>query len=133
MQKYDTGGTGMQKAKKYVMALDQGTTSSRCLLFDRSGKVCSVAQKEFAQYYPQPGWVEHNPMEIWSSQLSVAVEAMGQIGAEADDIAAIGITNQRERRSVFEKTGNRFIRRLYGSAGGQRIRSTRSKRTVLTK
>ena len=85
----------MQKAKKYVMALDQGTTSSRCILFDRSGKVCSVAQKEFAQYYPQPGWVEHNPMEIWSSQLSVAVEAMGQIGAEADDIAAIGITNQR--------------------------------------
>lgn len=73
----------MQKAKKYVMALDQGTTSSRCILFDRSGKVCSVAQKEFAQYYPQPGWVEHNPMEIWSSQLSVAVEAMGQIGAEA--------------------------------------------------
>ena len=66
----------MQKAKKYVMALDQGTTSSRCILFDRSGKVCSVAQKEFAQYYPQPGWVEHNPMEIWSSQLSVAVEAM---------------------------------------------------------
>ena len=75
----------MQKAKKYVMALDQGTTSSRCILFDRSGKVCSVAQKEFAQYYPQPGWVEHNPMEIWSSQLSVAVEAMGQIGAEEDD------------------------------------------------
>ena len=54
----------MQKAKKYVMALDQGTTSSRCILFDRSGKVCSVAQKEFAQYYPQPGWVEHNPMEM---------------------------------------------------------------------
>lgn len=93
----------MQKAKKYVMALDQGTTSSRCLLFDRSGKVCSVAQKEFAQYYPQPGWVEHNPMEIWSSQLSVAVEAMGQIGAEADDIAAIGITNQRETTICFSK------------------------------
>lgn len=94
---------GMQKAKKYVMALDQGTTSSRCILFDRSGKVCSVAQKEFAQYYPQPGWVEHNPMEIWSSQLSVAVEAMGQIGAEADDIAAIGITNQRETTICFSK------------------------------
>ena len=93
----------MQKAKKYVMALDQGTTSSRCILFDRSGKVCSVAQKEFAQYYPQPGWVEHNPMEIWSSQLSVAVEAMGQIGAEADDIAAIGITNQRETTICFSK------------------------------
>ena len=93
----------MQKAKKYVMALDQGTTSSRCILFDRSGKVCSVAQKEFAQYYPQPGWVEHNPMEIWSSQLSVAVEAMGQIGAEANDIAAIGITNQRETTICFSK------------------------------
>ncbi len=93
----------MQKAKKYVMALDQGTTSSRCILFDRRGKVCSVAQKEFAQYYPQPGWVEHNPMEIWSSQLSVAVEAMGQIGAEADDIAAIGITNQRETTICFSK------------------------------
>ena len=93
----------MQKAKKYVMALDQGTTSSRCILFDRRGKVCSVAQKEFAQYYPQPGWVEHNPMEIWSSQLSVAVEAMGQIGAEADDIAAIGITNQRETAIVWDK------------------------------
>lgn len=118
----------MQKAKKYVMALDQGTTSSRCILFDRRGKVCSVAQKEFAQYYPQPGWVEHNPMEIWSSQLSVAVEAMGQIGAEADDIAAIGITNQRETTICFSKRPeNRFIRRLYGSAGGQRIRSTRSK------
>lgn len=93
----------MQKVKKYVMALDQGTTSSRCILFDRRGKVCSVAQKEFAQYYPQPGWVEHNPMEIWSSQLSVAVEAMGQIGAEADDIAAIGITNQRETTICFSK------------------------------
>lgn len=126
---------GMQKAKKYVMALDQGTTSSRCILFDRSGKVCSVAQKEFAQYYPQPGWVEHNPMEIWSSQLSVAVEAMGQIGAEADDIAAIGITNQRETTICFSKKDRKtgFIRRLYGSAGGQRIRSTRSKRMVLTK
>ena len=94
---------GLQMMKEYIMALDQGTTSSRCILFDRSGKVCSVAQKEFAQYYPQPGWVEHNPMEIWSSQLSVAVEAMGQIGAEADDIAAIGITNQRETTICFSK------------------------------
>ena len=89
--------------KKYVMALDQGTTSSRCILFDRKGHICSVAQKEFAQYYPQPGWVEHNPMEIWSSQLSVAVEAMGQIGADASEIAAIGITNQRETTVCFSK------------------------------
>ena len=73
----------MQKAKKYVMALDQGTTSSRCILFDRSGKVCSVAQKEFAQYYPQPGWVEHNAEEIWSSQLEVAQQAMANINATA--------------------------------------------------
>ena len=88
------------------MALDQGTTSSRCILFDRRGHVCSVAQKEFAQYYPQSGWVEHNPMEIWSSQLSVAVEAMGQIGADASEICAVGITNQRETTICFSrKTG----------------------------
>lgn len=89
--------------KKYVMALDQGTTSSRCILFDRKGRICSIAQKEFAQYYPQPGWVEHNPLEIWSSQLSVAVEAMGQIGADIEEIAAIGITNQRETTICFSK------------------------------
>lgn len=89
--------------KKYVMALDQGTTSSRCILFDRQGRICSMAQKEFAQYYPQPGWVEHNPLEIWSSQLSVAVEAMGKIGADIGEIAAIGITNQRETTICFSK------------------------------
>lgn len=89
--------------KKYVMALDQGTTSSRCVLFDWQGQICSMAQKEFAQYYPQPGWVEHNPLEIWSSQLSVAVEAMGKIGADIGEIAAIGITNQRETTICFSK------------------------------
>lgn len=89
--------------KKYVMALDQGTTSSRCILFNRAGRICSIAQKEFTQYYPQPGWVEHNPLEIWSSQLSVAVEAMGQIGADIEEIAAIGITNQRETTICFSK------------------------------
>ena len=89
--------------KEYMMALDQGTTSSRCILFDKMGNIRAKAQKEFAQIYPQEGWVEHNPMEIWSSQLSVAVEAMGQIGAEADDIAAIGITNQRETTICFSK------------------------------
>lgn len=86
-----------------MMALDQGTTSSRCILFDRKGQICSIAQKEFTQYYPQPGWVEHNPLEIWSSQLSVAVEAMGQIGADIGEIAAIGITNQRETTICFSK------------------------------
>lgn len=88
---------------KYVIALDQGTTSSRCILFDRSGDICSVAQKEFKQIYPQPGWVEHDPMEIWSSQLGVLMEAMGGIGAHVDDIAAIGITNQRETAIIWDK------------------------------
>ena len=88
---------------KYIMALDQGTTSSRCILFDREGRMCSVAQKEYTQHYPQPGWVEHDPMEIWSSQLSVAIEAMGQIGADAEDIHSIGITNQRETTIVWDK------------------------------
>ena len=92
--------------QKYIIALDQGTTSSRCILFDRQGQMCSVAQKEFTQIYPQPGWVEHNPMEIWSSQLAVIGEAMGKIGAGWNDIAAIGITNQRETAIVWDrKTG----------------------------
>lgn len=88
---------------KYVAALDQGTTSSRCILFDKQGTICSVAQKEFTQIYPQPGWVEHDPREIWSSQFSVMMEAMGKIGASHEDIAAIGITNQRETTIVWDK------------------------------
>ena len=88
---------------KYVMALDAGTTSNRCILFNEKGEMCSVAQKEFTQYFPKPGWVEHNANEIWSSQLSVVVEAMAQIGANAEDIAAIGITNQRETTIVWDK------------------------------
>ena len=89
--------------QKYVMALDQGTTSSRCILFDKTGKICSMAQKEFTQLYPQPSWVEHNPMEIWSSQLSVATEAMAMVGAEPENISSIGITNQRETTIVWNK------------------------------
>jgi glycerol kinase len=89
--------------ESYILALDQGTTSSRCILFDRSGKIASMAQKEFQQYYPQPGWVEHNPREIWSSQLAVAIEAMANVGATAKDIEAIGITNQRETTIVWDK------------------------------
>lgn len=89
--------------KKYIMALDQGTTSSRCVLFDRQGTICAIAQKEFRQIYPYPGWVEHDPMEIWSSQLSVAAEALGKVGAAADEIAAIGITNQRETTIVWNR------------------------------
>lgn len=88
---------------KYVMALDAGTTSNRCILFNERGEMCSVAQKEFTQYFPKPGWVEHDANEIWSSQLGVAVEAMTKIGATAADIAAIGITNQRETSIVWDK------------------------------
>mgnify|MGYP001099382444 FL=1 len=89
--------------KQYVMALDQGTTSSRCIIFDKYGKIKSVAQKEFTQIYPKPGWVEHDPMEIWSSQISVATEAMAKQGINANEIAAIGITNQRETTIVWDK------------------------------
>lgn len=88
---------------KYIMSLDQGTTSSRCLLFTESGIIASKAQREFKQIYPKAGWVEHDPMEIWSSQFSVAVEAMAKIGVDAEDIDAIGITNQRETTVVWDK------------------------------
>ncbi|MCQ2493422.1 MAG: glycerol kinase GlpK [Lachnospiraceae bacterium] len=89
--------------QKYVMALDQGTTSSRCILFDRQGNICAKSQKEYTQIYPQPGWVEHNPMEIWSSQLSVATECLATLGIDASEVAAIGITNQRETTIIWDK------------------------------
>ena len=85
------------------MALDAGTTSNRCILFNESGEMCSVSQREFPQYFPKPGWVEHDANEIWATQLGVAVEAMQKIGATAADIAAIGITNQRETAIVWDK------------------------------
>jgi len=88
---------------KYIMSLDQGTTSSRCVLFDKYGNIVSLAQKEFTQIYPKPGWVEHNPMEIWSSQIGVVTEAMAKINVTSDNIAAIGITNQRETTVVWDK------------------------------
>ena len=88
---------------KYIMALDQGTTSSRCILFDKAGNICSMAQREFEQIYPKPGWVEHNPMEIWSTQYAVMSEAMALLGAKPNDIAGIGITNQRESTIVWDK------------------------------
>lgn len=88
---------------KYVMALDSGTTSNRCILFNEKGEVCSVAQKEFSQFFPKPGWVEHNAKEIWSTQFGVATEAMQRLGVTAKDIAAIGITNQRETTIVWDK------------------------------
>jgi glycerol kinase len=88
---------------KYIMALDAGTTSNRCILFDRAGRVKSVAQQEFTQHYPQPGWVEHDAGEIWDSQIFVAREAMRKAGAAAEEVGAIGITNQRETTVVWDK------------------------------
>ena len=89
---------------KYMMAFDAGTTSNRCILFDRQGQICSSAQKEFTQIFPRPGWVEHDAREIWATQFGVAAEAMGKIGASAADIAGIGITNQRETTIVWDRT-----------------------------
>lgn len=89
--------------KKYIMALDQGTTSSRCILFDHEGNICGMAQKELTQIYPQPGWVEQNPREIWSTQLSVLTEALAVTGAMPEDIEGIGITNQRETTIVWNR------------------------------
>lgn len=89
--------------RKYIMAFDQGTTSSRCIIFDKAGKIKSMAAKEFTQIYPKAGWVEHDPMEIWSSQISVATEAMAKLGIQAREIASIGITNQRETTIVWNK------------------------------
>ena len=88
---------------KYVMALDSGTTSNRCILFDKAGNMISVAQKEFTQHFPQPGWVEHDASEIWQGQLSVAREALSKAGATYEDIAAIGITNQRETVVLWDR------------------------------
>ena len=88
---------------KYIMALDAGTTSNRCILFNESGEICSVAQKEFTQHYPKPGWVEHDADEIWATQMEVAQAAMKNVGATAADIASIGITNQRETTVVWDK------------------------------
>lgn len=88
---------------KYMMALDGGTTSNRCILFNERGEMCSVAQKEFTQYFPKPGWVEHDAEEIWSTMMGVATEAMAKIGATSADIAGIGITNQRETTIVWDR------------------------------
>ena len=88
---------------RYIMALDAGTTSNRCILFNQAGEICAVAQKEFTQIFPQPGWVEHDADEIFETQLAVARQALASIGASAADIAAIGITNQRETTVVWDK------------------------------
>src|SRR6187455_3352334 len=88
---------------KYILALDQGTTSSRAIIFDQQGNILTVAQKEFEQIFPRPGWVEHDADEIWSSQIGVANEAIARIGIAAHDLAAIGITNQRETTIVWNR------------------------------
>ena len=87
----------------YIMALDAGTTSSRCILFDNAGTIVSMAQREFTQYFPKPGWVEHDAVEIWSTQIAVVTEAMAKVSVSPDEIAAIGITNQRETTIVWDK------------------------------
>jgi len=97
------------RVKPYILALDQGTTSSRALLFDREGKVRGVAQKEFTQYFPRPGWVEHDPMEIWGTQSGVAREVLERTGVRPDEVAAIGITNQRETTVVWDRRTGRPV------------------------
>src|SRR5215210_2160934 len=94
---------------KYILALDQGTTSSRAILFDHEGAIAAVAQKEFEQIFPQPGWVEHDAQEIWATESAVAVEALGRANASPADVAAIGITNQRETTIVWDRQTGRPI------------------------
>lgn len=89
--------------KQYILALDQGTTSSRAIIFDKKGKVISNCQKEFTQIFPKPGWVEHNPMEIWQTQKDMAVAAMKKASIKPEEIASIGITNQRETTILWER------------------------------
>jgi glycerol kinase len=93
----------MTNDKRYLLALDQGTSSSRSIVFDAHGRIAAMAQREFKQIYPQPGWVEHDPREIWASQLATARDALAQAGIGAGDIAAIGITNQRETTVVWNR------------------------------
>src|SRR3954453_22635475 len=87
----------------HILALDEGTTTARAIVFDRGGGIRAVAQKEFAQVYPKPGWVEHDPLEIWTAKISVAVEALGRAGLKPKDVAAVGITNQRETAVIWDR------------------------------
>jgi glycerol kinase len=106
----------------YILALDQGTTSSRAIVFDHDGSIRAVAQKEFQQIFPQAGWVEHDPGEIWASQISVAVEALGRAQIKPKDIAAVGITNQRETTIVWDREpASRFTTRSSGRIGQRRL------------
>src|SRR5689334_6955735 len=94
---------------KHILALDQGTTSSRAIVFDHRGSIISVAQQEFRQIFPKPGWVEHDPAEIWATQSNVASEAISKAGLTANEVAAIGITNQRETTVVWDRESGRAI------------------------
>ena len=94
---------------KYILALDQGTTSSRAIVFDKTGSIKAVAQKEFPQIFPQPGWVEHDPNDIWATQAGVAAEALAEAGLTPGDIAAIGMTNQRETTLVWDRKSGKPI------------------------
>ena len=94
---------------KYIMALDLGTTSCRCIIFDKNGRICSAAQKEFTQYFPQPGWVEHDAEEIWATQTGLMYEAMSKIDITINEIAGIGITNQRETTVLWDKETGRPV------------------------
>src|SRR5690606_15130430 len=106
--------------EKFILTFDQGTTSSRAILFDKNGKIKSLAQKEFTQYYPKPGWVEHDPMEIWTSQAAVATEAILKAGCETSQVAAIGITNQRKPRLCgIGRRESLFTGPLFGRTGGR--------------
>ena len=105
--------------KKYIMALDAGTTSNRCILFNAQGEICSMAQREFKQIFPKPGWVEHDADEIWACQLGVAVEAMSKIGAEASDMRRSELRiSGRRRSSGINIQASRSIMRSSGSAAG---------------
>ena len=102
---------------KYIMSLDLGTTSCRTILFDKKGQICSVAQKEFTQHFPQPGWVEHDAEEIWATQKGLMFEALEKLGVEMSDIAGIGITNQRETTVVWIRLPvARSARQSFGNA-----------------
>ena len=107
---------------KYILAFDQGTTSSRAIVFDHAGAIIAIAQKEFTQIFPQPAWVEHDAEEIWSTQIGVAAEAITKAGATTKDIAAIGITNQRETTVVWNrKTGKPVYTQLSGKTGVRQL------------
>lgn len=118
--------------EKYIMALDQGTTSSRAVIFDHQGKIVSIAAKEFRQIYPRPGWVEHDPMEIWDSQMEAARRAIDSVNISPGNIAAIGITNQRETSILWDrKADNRSTMLSSGNVAGLRTYAPGSRKQNL--